>query len=257
MKICVVLTQVALTLTFCGCFAATQTPQPGLSLPAGTAIPISFPHTINAAKLKVGDAVITKTDQMVLGSGGERIPRGSKLVGSVVEVQPSRSSTDPSELAIRFETLRVRDQVFPIHVALRALASFVDSYSTRSPAIDHGYPDDSVYRQVGGDYFYLQDVVYSNDWDVVGKSTDEGVFVKLERIDFSKSRNHVVCDSTDTVQSVGVFASSACGVYDFPDLTVDASGADNSRAIRFRSTKHAVKIASGSSALLQVIGTTE
>jgi hypothetical protein len=257
MKIYVRLTQVALSLASCCCLAAAQAPPPALSLPAGTAIPITFPHTLDAAKLKVGDAVTTKTDQVILGSGGAPIPRGSQLMGSVVEVQPSKSSADPSELAIKFETLKVRDQVFTIHVALRALASFVDSYSTRSPAVDNGYPESSVYRQVGGDYFYPDDVVYSNDWDEVGKSTHEGVFVKLEGIQLSKSRNHVVCDSTNTVQAVGVFASGACGVYGFMDLTVVAAGSDNSGAIRFASSKHTVKIASGSSALLQVVGTTE
>jgi hypothetical protein len=78
----------------------------------------------------------------------------SGLAAIVVEVQPSGTSTDPAKLGIRFETLRVRDHVYDIRVALRALASFVDSYSTRSPAVDNGYQDNSVYRQVGGDYFY-------------------------------------------------------------------------------------------------------
>jgi hypothetical protein len=252
MKIYIATTRVVLSLAiFCG-LASARASQPTLSLPAGTAIPITFPHTLDATKLKIGDRVIVKTDQVILGSGGERIRSGSELVGRVVEVQPTRSSTDPSELSIRFETLRVGDKAFPIRVSLRALASFVDSYSTRSPAVDHGYPDSSVYSQVGGDYFYQGDVVYSNEWEEVGKSTHDGVFVKLEHVEQSKSRNHLVCDSTDSVQSVGVFASNACGVYGFVGLTVDA-GADSSGTIRFRSTKNAVKIASGSTALLQVI----
>jgi hypothetical protein len=257
MKICAVPEQVALSIAFCCSLAAAQIPKPALSLPGGTAIPITFPHTLDAAKLKVGDAVITKTDQVILGPGGERIPRGSKLVGSVVDVQPPKTSTDPSELAIKFETLNVRAQAFPIHVALRAVASFVLSYSSTSPAADYGSLDSDLYRQVGGDYFFLYSVVYSNDWTEVGKSSRDGVFVKLQSVQLSNSRDHVVCDSTDTLQSVGVFASSACGVYGFPNLTVDASGADYSGAIRFRSTKRTVKIASGSSALLQVVGTKE
>lgn len=80
--------------------------------------------------------------------------------------------------------------------------------------------------------------------------------MKLEHVEQTKSRNHVVCDSTDKVQSVGVFASSACGVYGFSELTVDAVN-DGSGTIRFRSSKHAVKIASGSTALLQVVALAE
>lgn len=245
------------SLLFCLGLGATQEPETNLSLPAGTAIPFSFGHTLDAAKLKVGDPIIVKTDQRILLAGGQRIPRGAKLLGSVVEAQPLTPSGGASELAIKFDALKVRDRSFPIHVALRAVASFVDSYSTRSPAIDHGYPNDSVYRQVGGDYYYLNDMVYSNEWDEVGKASEYGVFVKLQNVQLPNSRNHVVCDGTDTLQSVGVFASSACGVYGFVDLIIDASGSDDSGVIRFRSTKHAVKIASGSSALLQVSARTE
>ena len=257
MKIPIAAINVMLGLALCSGIAAGRTPQPALPLPAGTAIPVTFPHAFDATKLKVGDALTVKTNQVILTSGGERIRSGSQLTGSVVEIHASVASTDPSELAIRFDALHVGDQVFPVHVALRALASFVDSYSAHSPAIDNGYPDNSVYRQVGGDYFYQGDVVYSNDWDEVGKSTHDGVFVKLEHVEQTKSRNHVVCDSTDNVQSVGVFASNACGVYGFAGLTVDDAGADNSGIIRFRSTRHAVRIASGSTALLQVIAPAE
>lgn len=244
-------------LLFCLELGAAQAPDTNLSLPAGTAIPISFGHTLDSARLKSGDAIIVKTDQRILLPGGQRIPRGAKLVGRVVEAQPIMSPGGSSELAFKFDTLQVRDRSFPIHVGLRAVASFVDSYSTRSPVVDHGYPNDSVYRQVGGDYYYLNDTVYSNEWDEVGKASEYGVFVKLQKVQLSNSRNHVVCDGTDTLQSVGVFASSACGVYGFVDLIIDASGSDDSGVIRFRSTKHAVKIASGSTALLQVSTRTE
>jgi hypothetical protein len=227
------------------------------ALPVGTAIPVTFPHTIDAAKLKAGDTIIAKTDQVVLGPGGERIKSGSELVGTVVDVQSSGNSSDPSELAIRFDTLRVGSQVLSMHVALRAIASFLDYYSNRSPIIDNGYPENSVYRQVGGDYFYQGDVVYSNDWEEVGKSTHDGVFAKLEHIEQSKSQNHMVCNSTDSIQSVGVFASSACGVYGFAGLSVGDAGAASSGVIRFRSIKNAVKIASGSTALLQLIAPSE
>jgi len=253
MKIWAGTAQMVLSLAFCCGLAAAPASQKALSLPVGTVIPVTFPHTIDSAKLKVGDTVMVKTDQVIFGAGGERIRSGSQLVGSVVEVQSPGPSTGPSELAIRFETLRMRDHAFPIRVALRALASFVNSQNTRSPVVDNGYPNSGVYRQVGGDYFYPGDTVYSNDWEEVGKSTPDGVFVKLEHIDLSKSRNHVVCNSTDSLQSVGVFASGACGVYGFVGLAVDDAGADGSGTIRFRSSKGAIKIASGSSALLQLI----
>ena len=253
MKIGAITTQLALSLVFSCSWSGAQTSEPTLVLPPGTAIPITFVHTLNSAKLKVGDAVITKTDQEILKPDGDRIPRGSELIGSVVNVGASPSSANPSLLAIKFDTLRVHGQSFPLHVGLRALASFADSYSSRSPAVDNGYPETSVYRQVGGDYFYRNDVVYSNEWNEVGKSSDDGVFVKLEHIERVNSPNHAACYATETLQSVGVFASSACGVYGFQDLTIDNAGADDARVIKLHSTKHTLKIASGSTALLQVI----
>jgi hypothetical protein len=246
---------VGLFFVLCFRLGAAQEPKTNLSLPPGTAIPVTFAHTLDAAKLKAGDPVVAKTDQRIILAGGERIPRGAKLVGSVVQAQPLISSGGPSELAIKFDTLQSRDQNFSIHVAIRALASFVDSYSTRSPAVDHGYPNDSVYRQVGGDYFYPNDTVYSNEWEQVGKDSNYGVFVKLQNVQPANSSNHVMCESTETLQSVGVFASSACGVYGFQDLTIDTSGSDNSGVIRFHSVKHTVKIASYSTALFQVAET--
>ena len=248
---------IAVLLSLVSCFrlSAVQESKTDLSLPPGTAIPVTFTHTLDAAKLKVGDPIIAQTDQMIIIAGGQRIPRGAKLVGRVVEAQPMISSGGPSELAIKFDSLNVRDRSFLIHVAIRAMASFVDSYSTRSPAVDHGYPNDSVYRQVGGDYFYPNDTVYSNEWDEVGKVSNYGVIVKLHNVQPANSHNHVVCDSTETLQSVGVFASSACGVYGFQDLTIDASGSDNSAVIRFHSAKHTVKIARNSTALFQVAET--
>ena len=240
-------------LALCFGLRSAQMSESSLALPAGTAIPVTFTHTLDAAKLKIGDPIVAKTDQMIIVAGKQPIPRGSRLIGSVVEIHPSTSVGGPSDLAIKFDTLQVRDRSLPIHVAIRAVASFVDSYSSRSPAVDHGYPNDSVYRQVGGDYFYSNDTVYSNDWDEVGKDDNHGVFVKLQNVQPSNSHNHASCEATDTLQSVGVFASSACGVYGFQDLIIEASGSDNSAVIRFHSNKRIVKIASNSTALFQVI----
>jgi len=246
MSKCGVVTQLALVLVFCCGVAAAQAAPAELTLPTGTAIPITFPHTLDASNLKVGDAVVTKTDQVILAPDGARIPRGSQLAGSVVEA-------GPSELAIRFDTLTSRGRTYRVHVALRALVSFVLSLDSHSPAADYGSLDWDLYRQVGGNYFFPYQTVYSNDWTEVGKSTRDGVFVKLERVENPKSRDHVFCDGTEAVQSVGVFASNACGVYGFDGLTVETAGSDASGAIRIVTSKRTVKIPRDSSALLQVV----
>ena len=137
MKTCTVLMHAALLLASCGSVFA-QTSPAALTLTAGTAIPITFPRTLDASKLRAGDMVTVRTDQVIVASLGERVPRSSKLTGTVVKAYSSGASNDPSELAVKFDTLNVREQAFPIHVALRALASFVLSYGRASPAADYG-----------------------------------------------------------------------------------------------------------------------
>jgi hypothetical protein len=222
--------------------------------PPGTAIPVMFSHTLDSARVKPGDPIVAKTTQIIVLPSGERIPRGAKLAGQIVAANLN-TSNGPSQLAIRFDTLEYRDRSVSIRVGLRAMASFVDSYGTSSPIVDHGYPDNSVYGQVGGDYFLPGDTVYSRSGDEVGKANHDGVFVKLARVEHSNSQSHVVCEQTDTLQSVGVFSSNACGLYGFQDLFVDEVGATMDGTIQFHSDRHSARINRGTAALMQVIST--
>lgn len=218
--------------------------------PVGTAFPVVFTHTINAADAKMGDTVTTKTTQVVILPTGDRIPQGSELIGTIVESHP-HSPNEPSELAIRFETLLSAGSKSAIRVRLRAMASFVDSYSARSALVQYDTPDNSLYSQVGGDTYFPYDAVHSPRGAVVGKATRDGIFVKLARTT-AESNDRIMCDETDTLQAVGIFSSSACGLYGFGDFFLDEAGTSGDGVIRFHADQHSAKIARGTVALLQV-----
>lgn len=227
----------------------SQLNAPG-AVPVGTAFPVVFSHTINTADAKIGDTITTKTTQVVILPSGERIPRGSELIGEIVASRP-RSSDEPSQLGIRFETLLSAGSKSAIRVRLRAMASFADSYSSRSALVPYDTPDNSLYSQVGGDTFFPYDAVHSPRGTVVGKATRDGIFVKLARTS-AESNDQIMCDETDTLQSVGIFSSGACGLYGFGDFFLDEAGTKPDGVIRFHAERHSVKIGRGTLALLQV-----
>ena len=83
----------AASLTLCA--AATTAPATSQSLPALTAIPVSFVHSVDAKKAKVGDTVTAKTLQAVQLPGGTSLSKGALVVGHVVAAEPFHFDTAP------------------------------------------------------------------------------------------------------------------------------------------------------------------
>src|SRR5262249_34180740 len=104
-----------------------------LDIPAKTAIPVVFTHTVDSRKSKAGDIVSAKTMQTVKLPDGQEIPRNSELVGHVVEVAPAARDSSPSKLAVQFESLIVNKESIPIRVFVRAMAAPNESYDAMHP----------------------------------------------------------------------------------------------------------------------------
>ena len=56
---------------------------------------------------KPGDSVVVKTNENVT-TGGAEIPKGSKLVGQVTNVQPRGDGKDNSQIAIQFDKAELK-----------------------------------------------------------------------------------------------------------------------------------------------------
>jgi hypothetical protein len=104
---------------------------------------------LNAKRLKVGDKVTAIVIQDVVVSGQVMIPRDSKLMGRIIEVE-ALTKTDPrSRLAIMFESRLAKDgEALPMRGVIQALApplpdpfleAVMSSSSPYSPGIN-GHP---------------------------------------------------------------------------------------------------------------------
>ena len=127
----------AANLAFCA--TAASAPAQSQSLPPSTAVPVSFVHSVDAKKAKVGDTVTAKTMQAILLPGGASIDKGTMVVGHVVAVQPFHfdptpyAHQAPSLISIHFDKLQKGDSVIPVNMSVRAIASAIDSRDAAYP----------------------------------------------------------------------------------------------------------------------------
>ena len=129
----------------------------GIDIPANTAIPVVFTHTLDSRKGKTGDIVSAKTMQVVKLPDGQEIPKNSELLGHVVEVEPEAHDSSPARLAVRFESLRIDNQTLPIRVFVRAMAAPNESYDAMHATGPVGADVPETVNLIGGNYTYIED----------------------------------------------------------------------------------------------------
>ena len=232
----------SLALLGCAAFASAGR---AATLPKETAIPVVFTHTIDAKKVKAGDAVTAKTMQVILLPDGEQLPKGTLVTGHVFEARPFKfdetpyAVQHPSYLAIQID--RVGD--LQVATSVRALATALTVQEALTPqGIDES---DSLGTMVliGGAHYspIAKRVTDGPDDDIVGYNKRQGVFARL-------LPGGAGCEGTQTEQSVAIFSPDACGLYGFVGEYLSAK----SGTFRLESTHRTVSIHSGSAALLQV-----
>ena len=233
------------------CAMGANLPAQSQVLPQSTAIPVRFEHSIDTKKAKVGDTVTAKTIQLIVLPDGKSIVKGSLLTGHVVALdsfhfdQTPYAHQRPSMLSIHFDTLRSGHAVISVNVAVRAIASTIDS---REAAYPHGIDETDhvgTTTLIGGTTFSpLDKSIQTEDGDAIGYNRGNGVFARL----ISSGS----CSGTDTEQSVAIFSPDACGAYGFGGDYLSESGRDGSGTFTLAMHGHSVKLYAGSTALLQV-----
>jgi hypothetical protein len=222
-----------------------------ITLPAQTTIPVMFTHTENAAKAKAGDVVTAKTMQVVLLPNGNRLAKGSLVIGHIVEARPFKfDDTDyavqqASYLSIKIDQVVDKSGPSPVVTSVRAMA---DPLSAREALYPHGIDETDhpgTVTLIGGAHYSPIDkhVTDGPDDDVVAYNKNQGVFAHL-------LPGGASCPGTQTEQSVGVFSPDACGLYGF--ASVHLSEDSGSGIFRLASTHHTVVLYAGSAALLEV-----
>jgi hypothetical protein len=222
-----------------------------VTLPAQTAIPVVFTHTENSGKAKAGDVVTAKTMQVVLLPNGDQIPKGSLVIGHVVEARSFNfddtpyAAQQPSYLAIKIDQVVDKSGPSSVIASVRALANHNDVEEALTPqGIDES---DSLgtMTMVGGAHYSPIDkhVTAGSEEDIVAYNKKQGVFAHL-------LAGGTGCPGTQTEQSVGIFSPDACGLYGFGSEHL--SGDSASGTFRLSSTHQTVILYAGSAALLQV-----
>ncbi len=226
-------------------------------LPPDTAIPIEFVHAIRADKAKVGDLIEARTMQVVYLGHGHDLPKGSYVLGHVVKAQPVRPGVSASVLEFRLDDIVTRQGVIASRLYVRALAGSMETSEASYP-ITPTYMDLSNERVlIGGDQILNSSQnVYSSvsedeGMDVVGKDFRNGVFERLRSAETISGHALLRCNGTATVQSVGIYAGSACGLYGFDMTSLTHTGRNNRGTVELDSKYFTVKLYAGSTALLQ------
>jgi hypothetical protein len=93
-------------------------------LASGTAFPTTLEKPVDARKCKPGDEVIAKNTENVRSNGQVIIPKGSKIVGHVTQVQAANKAQSASQVGIAFDHAILKNgQKIPMNASIQALAA--------------------------------------------------------------------------------------------------------------------------------------
>ena len=150
--------------------------------------------------------------------GGEKIPSGAKVRGSVIEVVPAEKGG--ARITFRLDSLEFKGVVIPVVAGLRAMASFRAVQAAQAPYDQSSSSADwATTLQVGGDRRYGSGGKVTNQHGrKVGTATSSGgVLARLEDPPGSPCAGW---PDTATPQSVWVFSADACGLFDLMGVSV-------------------------------------
>lgn len=223
------------------------------AIPAGTILPVQLNCSLRSNKAKPGQAITARVMQDVPLPAGAKIHAGASVIGQVVAVK-SASSEANAEISLRFDTLATGTQHIPVITNLRALATMMDVSEAQIPESgpDRGTSEYSwTTEQIGGEVDYRGGGAIVHAAEIVGHSVPDGVLVRVSSKVGTKCRGEVNGD--DQPQALWVFSSDACGLYDFPDVTLAHAGRTPPVGeITLQSNKGNVNIRAGSGMLLRV-----
>jgi hypothetical protein len=95
---------------------------------------------LDSKTAKVGDRVVLKTTEKVQTSDGTMIPRGSRLVGQVTEVQAYDNEHATAQMAIAFDRAELKNgQSVAIYTLLRGVRPVTSAMAMRSQMNSDGF----------------------------------------------------------------------------------------------------------------------
>jgi len=113
----------------------------------GSVIPVQLTTTVDAKKAKTGDQISAKvTQDLKAGSGQVIVPKDTKVIGHVTEVQASNKEQKESQLAISFDhavTKNGEEMTLPMSIQAIIAPSALNAGNNSAPTPDAGAPIES------------------------------------------------------------------------------------------------------------------
>ncbi|MEO7660366.1 MAG: hypothetical protein ABIV48_12195, partial [Pyrinomonadaceae bacterium] len=97
------------------------------TLSAGTRIEGQLQNSVDVKKSKVGDAVVLKTTKSVKQDGEVVIPKGSRLIGRITDVQEKTRANGTSRLGLVFDRIENREMSTPISASIVSITNVASS----------------------------------------------------------------------------------------------------------------------------------
>ena len=99
-------------------FSQDKAASGGLVLDSGTRIEGQLQNTVDVKRSKVGDQVVLKTTRSISQMGRTVVPKGSRLIGRITEVQQKKASAGGSRIAMIFDRLETAKLSAPINASI-------------------------------------------------------------------------------------------------------------------------------------------
>jgi hypothetical protein len=115
--------------------AANQKQNSGaLKIAPGSVLPVQLSKTVDAKKAKTGDEVVaTVTQDMKTNSGDVLVPKDTKVIGHVTEVQARNKEQKQSELGIVFDHAVVKGDQLQLPMSIQAVIAPPSNNSSAAP----------------------------------------------------------------------------------------------------------------------------
>jgi hypothetical protein len=221
-------------------------------IPAGTFLPVSLNSELRSDKSPNGATITATVMQDVPLGKGERLRKGTKLTGHVVETITPGPGSDESKISFQFDQLRLGNLAVPISATLRAVASRSEVFAATPKPTSTEYADNQI--EIGGDQIsYGEGGPVMVGSQVVGRYTRQGVLANVDP-DSGTEGGAMIGDDVRP-QAFWLFSVNARGAYGFGDLTILRSGRTEPLGeVTLAANRKAVKVAKGSAMLLRVDG---
>lgn len=90
----------------------------GAVINSGTSIEGQLQSSLDVKKAKVGDEVVLKTTKSIKQDGQVVVPKGSRLIGRITDVQEKTKSNGTSRLGMVFDRVENKDMSSPISASI-------------------------------------------------------------------------------------------------------------------------------------------